>query len=80
MEERSAVLALFDLMALCGGFIAIIMYISPNPMPALHAQVLTALVGIFVAAGYALIKKAGGSPRGSSKSRKPPEADQSPNT
>lgn len=76
MQDRPALIALLGLMSLCGLLITIVVYISPNPTPALHAQILTALVGIFVAAGYAFIRRAAGNPRGT---RKPPETGHSTN-
>jgi 4-hydroxybenzoate polyprenyltransferase len=73
MKDRPALIALLIFMTLCGVLIVFVIYISPNPTPPLHAQVLTAFIALFLAAGYAFVKRAAGHPRASSRTRKPPE-------
>jgi hypothetical protein len=56
-------LLLFGFAAMCGGLASLVVWISPNPMPAGNAQLLAALIALMSAGGYGLIKSVTSKPR-----------------
>ena len=56
MTDPHKILAVLGLTAICGILASIVVWTSPSPMPAGHAQLLAALIALFTAGGYALLR------------------------
>jgi membrane protease YdiL (CAAX protease family) len=59
MPNSLPLIAVLGFTSLCGVLAAAVVYLSPNPMPAGHAQFLAALIALFSAGGYALFRALG---------------------
>ena len=56
MSAQFRTVSLFGLIGLSGIFAGSIIWLSPNPMPMAHTQLLTACIALFSASGYALVR------------------------
>jgi hypothetical protein len=56
MSTHVRVVCLFMLLSLSGLFAGAIIWLSPNPLPMAHTQLLTACVALFSASGIALVQ------------------------
>jgi hypothetical protein len=56
MSDKLRVLFLFSLLVLSGFFAGAIVWLSPDPLPMAHTQLLTASIALFSASGYALVR------------------------
>ena len=56
MPTHIRILSLFGLLLLSGVFAGTIAWLSPDPLPMPHAQLLTACLALFSASGYALLR------------------------
>lgn len=56
MSAQFRIVSLFSLIGLSGIFAGSIIWLSPNPLPMAHTQLLTACIALFSASGYALLR------------------------
>lgn len=56
LSDTIRILSLFILIVLSGIFAGAIAWLSPNPLPMAHTQLLTACIALFSASGYALVR------------------------
>jgi hypothetical protein len=56
MSTHIRMLSLFGLLLVSGAFAGAIAWLSPNPLPMPHTQLLTACIALFSASGYALLR------------------------
>jgi hypothetical protein len=60
MSTHARLVCLFILLSLSGVFAGAIVWLSPNPLPMAHTQLLTACIALFSASGIALVRMLNG--------------------
>lgn len=87
MPPHIRVILLLVTAVLSGSGVGLILWLSPNPMPAMHGEFMAALLAIFSAASYKLVRSLGppGPPKkpkdgqdGHGKARRPAKSLKSP--